>query len=172
MSENRNMFIAIGLSMAILIGWQFFFGIPQAESSGRPPSSSESSSRRSSRPSPTPRRHRVPLPGTTPAGLPQTGAPGAGRALTRAEAIAASPRAPIATQRLSGSISLRGARADDLLLTEYHETVDPKSPNIVLLSPSGGPIPSMRNSAGPRPPAPASPCPARTRSGPPSPAPP
>ena len=31
MSDNRNMFIAIGLSMAILIGWQFFFGIPQAE---------------------------------------------------------------------------------------------------------------------------------------------
>lgn len=31
MTNNRNMFIAIGLSLAILLGWQYFFGIPQAE---------------------------------------------------------------------------------------------------------------------------------------------
>ncbi|MFG1201571.1 membrane protein insertase YidC [Xanthobacter aminoxidans] len=141
MSENRNMFIAIGLSMAILIGWQFFFGIPQAEKQRQAAEQQrivqQAQQQAQSDTTPAPGA----APGTTPAGLPQTGAPGAGRALTRAEAIAASPRAPIATQRLSGSISLRGARADDLLLTEYHETVDPKSPNIVLLSPSGGPNP-------------------------------
>ncbi|MFG1247680.1 membrane protein insertase YidC [Xanthobacter flavus] len=143
MSDNRNMFIAIGLSMVILIGWQFVFGIPQAEKQRQAAEQQriEQTAQQQAQSGATPTPGAAP--GTTPAGLPQSGAPGTpgGRALTRAEAIAASPRAPIATQRLSGSISLRGARADDLLLTEYHETVDPKSPNIVLLSPSGGPNP-------------------------------
>ena len=41
----------------------------------------------------------------------------------------------------SGSIALKGAQIDDLALTQYRETVDPKSPPIVLLSPSGSPHP-------------------------------
>src|SRR4030042_830517 len=45
------------------------------------------------------------------------------------------------TPRTHGSISPRGARIDDVSLTQYRETVDPKSPIIVLLSPSGSPHP-------------------------------
>jgi YidC/Oxa1 family membrane protein insertase len=41
------------------------------------------------------------------------------------------------TPRLRGSIALKGGRIDDLALTQYHETVDKKSPPIVLLEPSG-----------------------------------
>ena len=51
--------------------------------------------------------------------------------------LAASPRIAIDTPRLKGSIALKGARIDDLALTQYRETVDPKSPAIVLLAPSG-----------------------------------
>jgi YidC/Oxa1 family membrane protein insertase len=43
----------------------------------------------------------------------------------------------IETPRLSGSISLKGARIDDLSLVQFRETVDPNSPPIVLYSPSG-----------------------------------
>ena len=42
---------------------------------------------------------------------------------------------------MRGSIALRGARVDDVALTRYRETVDPNSPAIVLLSPSGTPHP-------------------------------
>ncbi|MEO8302428.1 MAG: membrane protein insertase YidC, partial [Rhizomicrobium sp.] len=35
------------------------------------------------------------------------------------------------------SILLKGARLDDLRLKKYHDTVDPKSPEIVLLAPKG-----------------------------------
>jgi YidC/Oxa1 family membrane protein insertase len=51
--------------------------------------------------------------------------------------IARTPRVAIDTPSLSGSINLKGAQLDDLKLKKYRETVDPKSPAIVLLSPSG-----------------------------------
>src|SRR6185369_12714915 len=56
---------------------------------------------------------------------------------TREAVIAASPRIAIDTPRLKGSIALKGARIDDLSLVAYRETVDPASPAITLLSPSG-----------------------------------
>jgi YidC/Oxa1 family membrane protein insertase len=42
---------------------------------------------------------------------------------------------------LHGSIALKGGRIDDVALVRYHETVDPLSPTIVLLSPPGSPQP-------------------------------
>ncbi|MGH6771469.1 MAG: membrane protein insertase YidC, partial [Xanthobacteraceae bacterium] len=91
-----------------------------------------------------------PQPGsTTPQPAPAT-APGAttpvpgqipGQVVTREASLAASPRVRIETPRLAGSIALKGGRIDDLLLTQYRETIDPKSPPITLLSPSGAPMP-------------------------------
>src|SRR5262249_56772866 len=66
-----------------------------------------------------------------PSGQPQTA--------SRKSVIASSPRIPIETPRLGGSIDLKGGRIDDLTLTQYREQVDPKSPPIVLFSPSGAP---------------------------------
>jgi YidC/Oxa1 family membrane protein insertase len=57
--------------------------------------------------------------------------------VARDAAIASKPRVKISTPRLSGSLSLTGARIDDLLLTKFRETVDPASPAIELFSPSG-----------------------------------
>ena len=52
-------------------------------------------------------------------------------------ALAAAPRLKIETPKLSGSISLLGARIDDLSLTTYRETLDKASPNVRILSPIG-----------------------------------
>ena len=49
----------------------------------------------------------------------------------------AAMRLTIDTPKLSGSISMIGARIDDLSLKTYLETVDPKSPEVRLLSPVG-----------------------------------
>ncbi|HEX2814862.1 MAG TPA: membrane protein insertase YidC [Phenylobacterium sp.] len=62
-------------------------------------------------------------------------------AVTRAAALAASPRVPVATPALKGSISLRGARLDDLFLTEYRQTTDKTSPPVEMLRPEGTPFP-------------------------------
>ena len=45
------------------------------------------------------------------------------------------PRVKIDAPRARGSISLLGARIDDLVLTDYHETLAPNSPHVRLLEP-------------------------------------
>jgi YidC/Oxa1 family membrane protein insertase len=67
--------------------------------------------------------------------------------VSRAEAKARSPRVTIATPALSGSLRLRGARIDDLFLTErvpgrtgeykYADTLKAGSPPVELLRPEG-----------------------------------
>jgi YidC/Oxa1 family membrane protein insertase len=68
-------------------------------------------------------------------------APGAAAAaagpVSRGQALATSPRVPIATPALKGSIALKGARIDDLFLTQFRETVDKNSPPVELLRPEG-----------------------------------
>lgn len=59
------------------------------------------------------------------------------KVVTRADAVAASPRAPIATPALSGSVALRGARIDDLFLKDYRQELAKTSPPVELLRPEG-----------------------------------
>lgn len=57
--------------------------------------------------------------------------------LTRVQALAATKRVAIQTPALSGSISLTGARLDDLFLTQYRQTTAKNSPPVELLRPFG-----------------------------------
>ncbi|WAC28002.1 membrane protein insertase YidC [Ancylobacter sp. SL191] len=133
-SENRNMIVAIVLSMAVLIAWQFFSGVPKMEQQRQAEQlAAQQQAAQTAAPGST-----APTPGGATAPTTGTGAPGT---LTRAEALARAPRAVIDSPRLIGSVNLRGGRVDDLSLKDYHETVDRQSPIIVLLSPSGGPTP-------------------------------
>ena len=47
----------------------------------------------------------------------------------------------IETPSLEGSIALKGARLDDLVLKEFKVSVNPDSQNVILFSPSGSPEP-------------------------------
>jgi YidC/Oxa1 family membrane protein insertase len=123
--EQRNLLIAIVLSVGILIGFQFVF---QRLHPPAPPPAPEASS--SVAPSNAPATRES-------AGTNAPGASATKAAETLAEAVAGQPRVLIQTPSLHGSIALRGAKFDDLTLAKYHETVDPKSPEVVLLSPSG-----------------------------------
>ena len=57
--------------------------------------------------------------------------------LTQSQALAATPRVTIETPALSGSMSLKGARFDNLFLNNYHTEVAKTSPRIELLRPEG-----------------------------------
>lgn len=136
-TENRNMIIAIVLSMAVLIAWQYFSGIPQMEQQRQQHAAQQQAAQQQATQPSGEAGTAAPAPGTS-APAPAGTAP---KALTRAEALARSPRAVIDTPRVIGSVALKGGRIDDLSLKDYRETVDPNSPIIVLLSPSGGPNP-------------------------------
>ena len=142
MSDSRNTILAVILSGLVLIAWQYFYNVPQMEK------------QRAAQQAQSELAKPAPQPGTTtaPATTPQTGAatapapsantpatnqPASAAPVSRAAAIASTPRVKIDTPRVSGSISLKGARIDDLSLVQFRETVDPSSPPIVLYSPSG-----------------------------------
>ena len=138
MTDQKNTILAIVLSALVLIGWQLYFGLPQVEKQKQIQQQQAQEHAQPGAPAP----QAVPSTQAPPAASPQAPAqPGAvpGRAMTREEALAASPRVRIETPSVAGSISLKGGRIDDLSLIKYHETVDPGSPPIVLLAPSGSP---------------------------------
>ena len=58
-------------------------------------------------------------------------------AQSRKAALDSAKRIKIDAPRLHGSIALTGGLIDDVTMIDYHKTVDPKSAEIVLLSPRG-----------------------------------
>ena len=144
MSDQKNTILAIVLSALVLIVWQVFYGMPHMEKQKQ--TQQQQAQERSQQPPAIPQQtpgtvpQTPPAPGTAPQ-APAQGGTVAPQTMTRDAALAASPRVHIDTPSLSGSISLKGARIDDLSLVKYRETVDPNSPPIVLLAPSGSPHP-------------------------------
>ncbi len=130
--QNRNLILATALSFLVILVWYVLFPPPEQPATPAPEAQSETAA---GQPAATP----VP-----PAAQPAQSAAGAGPAPAAAEAqgkaeppAADLPRIAIDTPRLSGSISLLGGRIDMLELKDYRETVDPQSPNVTLLRPSG-----------------------------------
>ncbi len=138
---DKNTILAIVLSAIVLIGWQYFVGMPQLEKQKQEQAQQQAAKNGPAQPGQA-ANPPVATPGATPAPAQVPGAaPTAEQRVTRAAAIAASPRVAIDTGSIQGSIDLKGARIDDVALVKFRETVDPKSPPIVLLSPSGSPEP-------------------------------
>ena len=145
MTDNRNTIIAVILSGLVLIGWQYFFNIPQMEKQRAAEHAQSELAKNAATPAPAanpsaanPSGTATSTPPAAPGTAPTVNQPAAATTVvSRDAAIAASPRIKIETPRLNGSISLKGARIDDLSLVQYRDTVDPTSPAIVLFSPSG-----------------------------------
>jgi len=140
MTDNRNTIIAVILSGLVLIGWQYFFNIPQMEKQrAAEQAQSELAKANKTAPATTTPAGSASTPATPGAAptTPTVNQPATAAIVSRDAAISGSPRIKIETPRLAGSVSLKGARIDDLSLVQYRDTVDPKSPAIVLFSPSG-----------------------------------
>jgi YidC/Oxa1 family membrane protein insertase len=135
---DKNTILAIILSALVLIGWQYFYAAPQQKLQQEQQQAQLKEKQKLKPQQPAKPGEAGPAPGA-PSVPGQQAAPAS--ALTRAEALKVSPRVAIDTDSLHGSIDLKGARIDDLALTKFHETVNPSSPPIVLLSPSGSPDP-------------------------------
>ena len=116
--DHKRLFLAIAISLAILLGFQYL--MPHSK---LPP------------PSATTATTAAPIDAAAP------------RAATPADTTAAIPREvprlKISAPRVSGSISLLGAKIDDLVLNNYRETIEPNAPLVRLLQPAGSPEPSF-----------------------------
>ena len=129
MSDQRNLIIAIVLSVGIIFAFQFFYEIPKTREAQQRQAEIAATAQTS------PATPAGQAPGVvTPGGAP-------GQVTSRADALAQSPRIRIDNGSIHGSIALKGSRLDDVTLANYRETIDPNSPEIVLLSPAGGPNP-------------------------------
>jgi len=119
--NQRNMILAIVLSAIVLFGWtalsERFFPV------AKPPVTTIQGGK----------EKVLPQPGADPA------ADTAGAIRARAVVLRETPRVAIDTPKLAGSINLKGARIDDLVLKAYRETVAKNAPPIRLLSPGGSP---------------------------------
>ncbi|MGB3147125.1 MAG: membrane protein insertase YidC [Paracoccaceae bacterium] len=123
--QNKNLMLAMALSMLVIIGWYSFFAPP----------------------TPTPDLTAVPAttqiaetPSADASADPVTldGSADTGAAATPSSMTAATaPRVIIDTPRLAGSISLLGGSLDDLLLKDYRETIEADAPDVRLLGYDG-----------------------------------
>ena len=120
MERNKNVLLAIALSAAVLFLWQYFVATPSMKAEQ---ARQATLSRQVKKTTPAP---SAALPGVTTA---------SGHMTREAALKAGGKRVVIDTPMVDGSILLKGARIDDLRLKKYRETVDPKSPEIVLLAP-------------------------------------
>jgi YidC/Oxa1 family membrane protein insertase len=141
--DSKNFIMAIALSMAIIFAWQYFYAQPmldrQAEIARQQQAQQQTQAGQPGQPAAGQPAAGEPGQTTAQGALPGAIPPGSGVAVTREAALASGARVAVKTGAVEGSINLKGAQLDDLRLIRYHETVDPKSPTIVLLSPSGTP---------------------------------
>jgi len=113
-NQNNNLILFVALSFAIIFGWQYFFERPkltQQVAQHQQYNQTVDSVREA--------QHALEK-----------------RFVSREEALKADPRVIISTPKLYGSINLKGLRFDDLVLNNFHQTLDPNSGKVILLSPS------------------------------------
>ena len=115
--NSRNTILFVVIAAIMLLGYSYFVMQPQAEK------------RRAAQQAAAEQTTESPI--TTPS-------PSAAIFTTdRTAAMATSVRVPIETPKLRGSLSLTGARIDDLFLTDYRERLDADSPAVELFRPEG-----------------------------------
>ncbi|MBI1776814.1 MAG: membrane protein insertase YidC [Proteobacteria bacterium] len=136
MSDQKNLLIAIVLSLAILLGFQFLYEMPRTRQQQALQQQTEATQPGAPPGTGTTAPPAAQTPGAQ-TNAPTSAAPAAAGPVDRASVLAQSPRIKIDTPRLMGSIALTGGRVDDVVLKDYREAAEPDSPNIVVLSPIG-----------------------------------
>ena len=122
--ETRNLVAAICLSMAVLIGYQILFVDPKKDLYQQEKITKENND-----------TSNIPLPENVGNGIITSDN------TEPTEQNKTVPRISMESEEVSGSISLRGARIDDITLTQYRESLESESDMIKLLLKSNGRTP-------------------------------
>ncbi len=122
--ENRNLIMAVALSMIVLLGWQMFVIQPEMEKEAAEQERIAAEMAQSAATANDSGQPSASAASGTPAIINNT-AP--------AKAVDTAKRIVIDAPLVRGSFSVRGARLDDVILTSYNETLDENSENIHFL---------------------------------------
>ena len=122
--ENRNLIMAVALSMIVLLGWQIFVIQPEMEKEAAEQERIVAEMAQSAATANDSGQPSASAASGTPAIINNT-AP--------AKAVDTAKRIVIDAPLVRGSFSVRGARLDDVILTSYNETLDENSENIHFL---------------------------------------
>ena len=139
MPEQRNLILAIVLSVTIIIGFQYFYELPRIQEEQRRQAAIEESTGGSVTP--------TPAPATTPSSTASTTAPAAPGSVptdqptegTRETVLAKGERIAIDNGKLTGSLGVTGGRIDDIVMTNYQVSIDAGADNVTLFNPPGSP---------------------------------
>ena len=122
--ENRNLIMAVALSMIVLLGWQIFVIQPEMEKEA---AEQERIAAEMAQSAATANDSGQPSASAT------SGTPAIINNTAPAKAVDTAKRIVIDAPLVNGSFSVRGARLDDVILTSYNETLDENSENIHFL---------------------------------------
>ncbi len=137
MPEQKNLVLAIVLSVTIIIGFQYFYEMPRIQDEQRRQAAIEESTGSSTAPTPAPlpsgaANTEIPAaPGSVPTDQPVEA--------LRDIVLAEGERIAIDNGRLAGSFGVTGGRIDDIVMTDYKVSLEPDSPNVTLFNPAGSP---------------------------------
>ncbi len=126
MDNQRNFLLAAALSLGVVFLWQIFFINPRIE---REREIAEQSAPANPGVATSGENSGIPKAGET-ASNNSAAVPG-----TMGKKEEDAPRVTLKSDHLEGTINLRGARIDDLRLTQYREEIAEDSPKIQLLKP-------------------------------------
>ena len=126
--ENRNLIMAVALSMIVLLGWQLFVIQPEMEREAAEQERIAAEMAKSGAGAQTTGQPSVSA---------TTGTPTVGGTAAAPKAVDTAKRIVIDAPLVRGSFSLRGARLDDVILTSYKESLDDDSDNIHFLQKTG-----------------------------------
>ncbi|MGA0372361.1 MAG: membrane protein insertase YidC [Paracoccaceae bacterium] len=116
--QNRNLILASVLSFLVIVAWFFFFPPPEPVQTSAVEATDASTNQQTSA-----------LPGVE-----KSASSATGQTVSTAEDA---PRISIETQKLMGTISLKGGRIDDLSLLGYKVDLSEGAENVTLLKPVG-----------------------------------
>ncbi|MSO84429.1 MAG: membrane protein insertase YidC [Rhodospirillales bacterium] len=131
MPDNRNMILAVILSILIVIGFEYYF------SRNRPPAPAPSAPATSAPVAGVPAPGAVAVPPAAPPVPGLSGVPVPAAASVAGSSAGAGPRIQIETPTLKGSLALEGARFDDLVFTQFFEKPGRKGAQVAFFLPKG-----------------------------------
>ncbi|MGC6517399.1 MAG: membrane protein insertase YidC [Candidatus Puniceispirillaceae bacterium] len=117
--DTRNLIAAASLSMAVLVGWQLYFVEPDLEAQRDAYNAEQTAN-------------------DLPSSAPESGGAATGQAqvapgLEKKRIADDARRVAITTPLITGSLTTKGARIDDVVLTAYRESLDEDADDITLL---------------------------------------